>query len=176
MSFVLSYLILGLLNIAVSITAMLAIKFDCEAEGIKSKTGWMIFAFFIPILAGIIYLCCRKSAKKVTPKYCPACGTTNDSDANFCTQCGNIALENYKVVGGEKKKKTALILMIIAICLIVASNVFNYLGVDESSIIDSLDSYSDYFDDFDEYDDDDDYDYDDDDYYDEDYFSEFDAQ
>lgn len=171
------YLIYLVLSLSVNIMAMLAIKFDCESEGIKNKTGWMVFAFFLPILCAIIYFIKRKKLKRETPKYCSACGTTNDSDAKFCIQCGNVYLENYKVVGGEEKKKKAKIFLIVAICLFVASNIFNSFIDTDELLYDSFgDSFSDIYDYDDEYFDDYDiYDYDDESVYDENYFGDFEA-
>lgn len=51
------YLTGSLLGVICNICFMLAIGFDCKAKGIKSRTAYMVFAFFFPLITGIVYLC-----------------------------------------------------------------------------------------------------------------------
>lgn len=126
--FTVEFFISALLDLLVSVFAMLAVGYDCKSEGIKNRTLWMIVCFFIPKLGLILYyFIFRSRAARVTPKYCPFCNATYPPGMPFCTNCGNATLQNYKVVGGEKKKSISKVFLILAIVAIVSSIVYTAL-------------------------------------------------
>ncbi|MGN0523956.1 MAG: hypothetical protein ACI4IG_06760 [Eubacterium sp.] len=135
----LQFFISSVLSVLVSVFVMLAVGYDCRAEGIKNRTLWMVICFFSPKLGGIIYLICRKKAERITPKYCPLCGVTNAPNVPYCLQCGNMFMQNYKVVGGEKKKKISKVFLTLAIIAMIAETIY--------SAVSPAYDYSEFFDD-----------------------------
>jgi Tfp pilus assembly protein PilE len=56
--------------------------------------------------------------------YCPKCGTQNDDNAYKCTKCG-IVLQQ---VATEKKKNTALVVLVVAVAALVFFAVIGILA------------------------------------------------
>ncbi|MFR5876908.1 MAG: hypothetical protein ACLUFN_10515 [Eubacterium sp.] len=174
------FVIAIVLAIVFRIMIMLAVGFDCKAAGVKSRSAWMALAFFVPISA-IVYVCIRKSLDKTVPKHCNSCGAMMPPGTAVCSNCGSARLSDYVVADSAKKKKSALVCLIIGLIMYVACSVFYCLGA-VSMIRPLVEDYynngNGYYDNFDDYGNYDDYDdffdyYDEDDYFDDysDYFS-----
>lgn len=88
-------MIASLCSIGVSICTMLAIGFDCKAKNVKSRTAYMVLAFFFPVIVAIVYLCNKN-------KY-------------------NMAAAEQEIPNREKDAKSGKICTILAIIFMVAS-------------------------------------------------------
>ncbi len=143
------------LSIVVRVFIMLAIGEDAKAIGIKNRTLYMVLAFFFPLIVGIVYLCTRKSAAKITPRMCMVCGQTMPPGTKYCYNCSSALLEDYKLSDSEPHIKNRKIFLILGISFYIVLFIFSQtMGI---SIINRLvrfaqehqrdsGSYSDYFD------------------------------
>lgn len=122
------FVICIVLIILFRIMIMLAVGFDCKSIGVKNREMWMALAFFVPISA-IVYLCIRKKLDKTVPQYCYSCGATVQPEAIVCPQCGSAELSDYVIAGSEKKRKSALICLIIGLVAYAAGCIFSFLGL-----------------------------------------------
>lgn len=98
------YLATMLLSVGFNVATMLAIGYDCKAKAVKSRTTYMVLAFFFPIIVTIVYLC-NKS------KY-------------------NLAAAEMEIPDREsnsKKRKTCVIIAIVLyVCATILGSVFGF--------------------------------------------------
>lgn len=98
------YLATMLLSVGFNVATMLAIGFDCKAKAVKSRTTYMVLAFFFPIIVTIVYLC-NKS------KY-------------------NLAAAEMEIPDREsnsKKRKTCVIVAIVLyVCATILGCIFSF--------------------------------------------------
>lgn len=88
-----------LCSLGVSICTMLAIGFDCKSKNVKSRTTYMVLAFFFPIIVAIVYLCNKSKYK--------------------------MAADEQEIPEREKNAKSGKICTIIAVIMLVASLVLS---------------------------------------------------
>lgn len=142
------FVIACLLSLLFRIMIMLAVGFDSKAICVKNRQQWMALAFFVPVSA-IVYVCIKKNLKKTVPQHCYSCGATVQPDEITCNQCGSARLSDYVVAGSEKKKKSALICLIIGLVAYFAGIVFICFGsfsVFQTLVKDYYDNSSSYYD------------------------------
>lgn len=135
-------LIYALVLIIFKVLFMLAIGFDCKSRGDNKQSMWMIFCFFFPLPAGIVYGCTRDRSNPSYNKFCHNCGAVLHPSANFCPNCNNMNLVVNVPKDSEKNKKTSktffgvsvavYVIAVITYMVFISCMVSTYVGAIDS--------------------------------------------
>lgn len=101
--------------------AILFIHFSSRYRNVKLPLLWYIFAFFMPLIAILVYFFReRRLHKKIEVKVCENCGKMYPTNFQYCSEC-LAELPEYQ----PEKKKQQKIFATVFLCLYVAIYLFN---------------------------------------------------
>lgn len=113
-----------ILSWAETACAILFIYFSSKYRNTKLPLRWYIFAFFMPLIAVLVYLFReRKYHKKIEVKVCEGCGKTYPANFEYCSDCLS-ELPEYK----PEKKKQQKTLATVFVGLFAVLYIFNLIS------------------------------------------------
>ena len=122
-------LISGVLTMLQRAFAMLYMHFTAKYKNQDLSPGWYIFAFFFPVLAGIVFAVKSKRFRHENTKVCSQCGDKYPETFSMCSRCLIELPDLDDPKRMQKKKLGKIFALVLAVITVVTIVLYVVVGV-----------------------------------------------